>query len=309
MLRHGTVFVAVLVGLSANPAAGNSAFQPATTDPIVVTGTRYPAEEARRIASEFVRAAGVGVDDRPVARWQDPVCINIRGLRDEYGAMVRRRMQRVAEQAGVRFAPAGCTPNIVVNFTFRPLQALRNLQAHRPYFFHDISPAERAAVFADGAAVRWLYSTTMTTFDGREITTGVQVGGPSMLGIDMTAFGTETPVTFGYGASSVSTGVARVLRGATVIVDLGALSGQSLAALGDYVAMVAFAEMRAREAMPAASILNLFSPAPSDGLTLHDRAFLSALYRLPLDRGGRRHRAIMMRELVAAMTDAGTARQ
>jgi hypothetical protein len=309
MLCRRTLLVAVLVGLTANPAAGSTAFQLPATDPIVVTGTRSSPEEARRIASQFVRAAGVGVDDRPVARWQEPVCISIRGLRDEYGAMLRRRMQRVAEETGVRLAPGGCAPNIVVNFTFRPLDALRNLQAHRPYFFHDISPAERAAVFADRVPIRWVYSTTMTTFDGREMTTGAQVAGPTMLGIDVTALGSETPITFGYGASGVSSGVARVLRGATVIVDLGALNGQSMAGLGDYISMVAFAEMRSREAMPADSILNLFSQMPSHSLTLHDRAFLSILYRLPLDRGGRRHRAIMMRELVAAMTDAGTARQ
>ena len=64
--------------------------------------------------------------------------------------------------------------------------------------------------------------------------------------------------------------------------------------------------MRMRDAAPFASVLNLFNGPAVSVLTSSDRAFLTALYRLQLDRRGGRHRAITMRELVAAMTASGT---
>jgi hypothetical protein len=274
---------------------------------IVVTGSRLSPEEAQRVASQFLRAAGVGTDDRPVARWEEPVCISIQGLRDEYAAILRRRMEQVARAVGVRLAPSGCDSNIGIIFTTDPLQSVRNIETRRPGYLRELSGSERERVFRPGAPVRWLYGTTTTTIEGREMTDGAQMANPAVLGVDQRQLGAagSAPMTFGYGASSVSSGVARVLRGVAVVVDLNALDGQTMGALGDYLAMVSFAEMRSREAMPAGSVLNLFTPAPPAGLTHQDRAFLSTLYRLPLDRRGRRHRAIMMRELVAAMTATG----
>lgn len=289
--------------------AANGQPTPPPQESIVVTGNRLAPAEAERVAAQFVRAAGVGIDDRPVARWQEPVCISIQGLQDQYAGILRRRMEQVAGAVGVRLAPSGCEPNIGIIFTAEPLQSLRNIETRRPGYFRELSATDRAALFRAGSPIRWLYGTTTTSIEGREMTDGAQMGIPSVLGVDqrqLAAVG-SAPMTFGYGASSVSTGVARVLRGAAIIVDLGALDGQSMGQLGDYIAMVAFAEMRAREPMPTGSILNLFTPTPPTGLTYQDRAFLTTLYRLQLDRRGRRHRAIMMRELVAAMSEANTA--
>lgn len=310
MARYMKMCFAMLVTLAPAPAVARTALQPPSSDPIVVTGSRLSPEEAQRVASQFVRAAGVGTDDRPVALWEEPVCISIQGLRDEFAAILRRRMQQVATAVGVRLAPSGCDSNVGVIFTTDPLHTVRNIETRRPGYLRELSAGEREQVFRSGVLVRWLYGTTTTTIEGREMTDGAQMANPAFLGVDPRQLGAagSAPMTFGYGARSVSSGVARVLRGVAVVVDLNALEGQTMGALGDYISLVAFAEMRSRDAMPSGSILNLFTSAPPTGLTHQDRAFLSTLYRLPLDRRGRRHRAIMMRELVAAMTATGAVR-
>jgi hypothetical protein len=106
-----------------------------------------------------------------------------------------------------------------------------------------------------------------------------------------------------YGSSIVSTQAARVLTSATVLVDVDRVEGMPLDSVASYAALVAFAEIRATDFAPSGSILGLFE-AESDlrELTELDMAFLSALYRLPLDRNGRRHRGILVRALVAAET-------
>jgi hypothetical protein len=46
------------------------------------------------------------------------------------------------------------------------------------------------------------------------------------------------------------------------------------------------------------------SETPPRELTGQDKAFLLALYRLPLDRQALRHRGLLVREMVAAQTAA-----
>src|SRR5690242_4238760 len=92
-----------------------SAQTPSSDDAIVVTGTRYTREEARRRAALFVDRMGIGAGDRPVARWSDPVCPNVQGLEERLAERVEARMRAVAAAAGIRVAPAGCTTNVAVS--------------------------------------------------------------------------------------------------------------------------------------------------------------------------------------------------
>ncbi len=87
-----------------------------------------------------------------------------------------------------------------------------------------------------------------------------------------------------YNTSLVSTGDVRVLRAATVVVDVTRTDGLPLAAVASYAAMVAFAEIRPGAAPPD-SVLGLFAGGPvRREPSVWDLAFLRALYRLPLDR-------------------------
>jgi hypothetical protein len=102
-----------------------------------------------------------------------------------------------------------------------------------------------------------------------------------------------------YNSSLISTQGARAIIDANVVIDLDRVEGQSLQAVAAYAAFVAFSEVHPREPAPEGSILGMFGPTPgARGLTDWDMAFLRALYQLPLDRQARRHRGLLVRDMV-----------
>lgn len=281
---------------------------PPPDDSIVVTGTRYTRQEARRRAAEFVDRMGIGAGDRPVARWSDPVCPNVRGIDEALANRVEERIRAAAEAAGVPVAPAGCETNIVVHFTADAGPVMRQLAQRAPRYLEDVPPVEREALFTGRAPVRWVYASETRSAHGIRATEG----GATFATIDGgqgggSAFGT-IPTVMNYNSSMVSTQTARMLTGAAIVVDANLATGRLLDSVADYVAFVAFAEVRPNDPAPEDSILTLFRDSGgAQALTGWDNAFLTALYRIPLDRMGRRHRGMLVSELVAAARDAGRA--
>jgi hypothetical protein len=106
-----------------------------------------------------------------------------------------------------------------------------------------------------------------------------------------------------YDSSIISTQVNRAIIDANVVIDLDRVEGRSLQAVAAYAAFVAFSEVRPSEPPPAGSILGMFGAEPdARGLTDWDMAFLRALYNLPLDRQARRHRGMLVRDMVTFQT-------
>lgn len=293
-----------MIGLSLALLLGSA--QNAPADPITVTGTRLTPAEMRRRAVEFVQRTGVANGERPVARWADPVCPHVQGLDDRYAAIVERRMREVASATGVPVAPVGCRANIVVSFTYGAGEFARALAARAPRYLENVSGPARAALFESNAPIRWLYASDTRGLQGDSATQG----GAAYATIDGgegggSAFGT-VPAVANYSSSLISTLTARVLTSATVIVDMRLAEGRPLAAIADYAAFVAFAEIRPADPSPSGSILAMFEDSGHPEFTDWDRAFLAALYRIPLDRMGRRHRGLLVRELVAAASGERT---
>lgn len=291
------------LALAAAQASQPSVPQADPAESIIVTGTRSTPEETRRRAVEFVRGAGVATSQRSVARWEDPVCPRALGLQPTYAGMVEEKLRTIAEAAGIGVAREPCRPNILVSFVADAGATVRAVAARAPRQLEEVPSEARAALLAGPAPVRWWYSTDTRSRDGLPAraapppwTAGNAEGGGSMLPAHM-------PTLQHYESSIVSTQAARVLTAATVVVDVGRVEGMPLDAVAAYAALVAFAEIRTDDFSPAGSILGLFDAesrlrAPTEW----DMAFLRALYRLPLDRTGRRHRGMLVRELVAAET-------
>ncbi|MGE0179309.1 MAG: hypothetical protein AB7O91_05765, partial [Sphingomonas sp.] len=135
-----------------------SAQTPPPDETIIVTGTPYTREEARRRAAEFVDRMGIGAGDRPVARWSDPVCPNVQGIEERLAERVEARLRAAAAAAGIRAAAAGCETNIVVHFTADAGPVLRRLAQRAPRYFEDVPAPERDALYEGRAAVRWVYA-------------------------------------------------------------------------------------------------------------------------------------------------------
>ncbi len=289
----------------------------AADPPIVVTGARLTPQEARARAVAFVRGTGVAAGNRPVARWLDPVCINVIGISARHAEIVKGRLTRIAVAAGVPVARGGCENNVAVIFTENAGEAVREIERRSSRRLSEVTGAARQRLVEGNAPIRWWYSTEPRGHQGGRQSTNA----PSIAQGELTSDGTGTssapsgggsvlpnnvPNLYQYNSSIISTQVARGLTSASVIVDVNTMR-LPLEAVAAYVAMVAFAEIRENDFTSPASIMGMFEEGanPPRALTDWDIAFLRVLYRIPLDREARRHRGILVRDLLAAV-EAGS---
>ncbi|HEY0028258.1 MAG TPA: hypothetical protein VGC35_10330 [Allosphingosinicella sp.] len=299
-------FVAT-AAVAAPPAPGTND----SAEPIVVTGTVLTPDEAERRANEFIRSTGVAKGMKPAARWGEPVCPRVIGLRPDQGQTVLLKMRAVAQEAGISLGREGCDANITVSFTADAGAIVREVQRRSPGRLREVPAEERAALLTGPAPIRWWYSTDVQSRTGgkgqsapapwfkADASEGASEGGTLNL---------PNPggTLHHYNSSIVSTQVERVLLNASILIDAKAVAGVPLDALASYAAMVAFAEIRPSDPAPSGSVLALFdTKRSSQEITEQDMAFLRALYRLQLDRPARYHRGILVKGLVAAQKTGG----
>lgn len=285
--------------------------EPVPSESIVVTGTKMTRDEAQRRAVEFVRGTGVAKGHRSVARWVDPVCPRVIGLAENHAKVVEAKLRSIAEAAEIKVARAPCKTNIAISFTPDAGAVMRTIAAKSPRRLAEVPTGAREALVAGTAPVRWWYSTDTRSrhgMRGRGNPPPGTGGDPDAMGGSSSdsVISSGVPTIMHYDSSMVSTQAIRVLTSATVVVDVSRIEKLPLDAVAAYAAFVAFAEVRAGEALPPGSILGLFE---ADGVAREmsewDLAFLRALYRLPLDREAPYHRGFLVRELVDSTRPEG----
>jgi hypothetical protein len=146
--------------------------------------------------------------------------------------------------------------------------------------------------------VRWWHFTAPESGDGKPFS-------PGPLGLGASANGLPGEITYNNNARASRLDLpSRVgITGAVIVVDIDRIGAVSMAALTDYVALVALSRLRmnARE-RPEGSIMALFDPgAPRfDGLTDQDERFIEAMYGSPATVEGWRQRG----DMAGRMADA-----
>lgn len=266
-------------------------------------------EQIRSRAAEFIRGTGVASGDTPAARWVDPVCPRVLGLSEEGGRAAERIMRGIAEDAGIPLAPASCDSNVVVTFTADAPALMRQINRRSPARLSQVALTARETLMSGTMPVRWWY---LTETRGRDAPTARDTSGTQAVTVPLNAgagagagLAGAAPTVMHYENSLISTLSTRVLTSASVVIDQDSVMGMRLGTLAAYAALVAFAEIRTPDTAPEGSILGAFSSQSGPrALTVQDRAFLRALYRMPLDRQARRHRALLVGEMVEAQTNA-----
>ena len=275
--------------------------------PIVVTGQRPTREEARERAVTFVRQVGIARGDTAAARWADPVCPRVLGIAQPYSGIVETRMREIAVAAGMQVAPAGCQTNVSVSFVGDAAGLMQEIDRRSPTRLQEVPRELRDAMLTGDAPIRWWYLTeTRSRHRMRNAAQSVrtQQGGGGTGGRSQESSPTmEVESLSEYNSSIISTFGARTIIDANVVIDLDRAEGRSLQAVAAYAAFVAFSEVRPSEPPPTGSILGMFGTEQgARGLSDWDMAFLRALYQLPLDRPARRHRGMLVRDMVAFQT-------
>lgn len=312
MKRHPNLrralFGLCLVPLLTAAQTGTRNFRTEPDSPIVVTGQRPTREEAHARAVTFVRQIGVARGDTSAARFIDPVCPRVMGIAEPYAGMVRTRMRAIAQAAGILVGREGCQPNISVSFVGDASALMQEIARRSPTRFNEIPRDEREAMVNGESPVRWWYLTeTRTRYQMRHAPQSIQTAAGGSEGggsSSVTSSSLDVDALSHYDAgSNVSNAVNRAIIDANVVIDLDGVEGRSLQAVAAYAAFVAFSEVRRSDPPPAGSILGMFGAEPqADALTDWDLAFLRALYAIPLDRAARRHRGMLVRDMVDFQT-------
>ena len=180
----------------------------------------------------------------------------------------------------------GCTPNAIIVVTSDPEGMIDKARKRIPTLVSGLDPAILSRIARSHDAVRSIASTYLSSGDSDPAV-------PSSYGL-----AGHNVVTLPQWQSSrlnapTQTHIGRV----TVIVDARQIAGLSYAQLSAYLAMATFAQLDVHSSRPNVdTILSLFprgGTAPDD-LTAFDRAYLRALYTVPLNLPDDQQRLIMI---------------
>jgi hypothetical protein len=204
------------------------------------------------------------------SRWLFPICPTVIGLTPEQNQTVKDRVYQVAELVGAPHSKA-CLANAEIVFTAEP-QAFLDAVANKRYRLLASTPTQAKAAARVRYPVQSWYSTVWMD----------QQGTLSLMPPEDDCDG----YCFFMGS-----GPERIVIGAVIIVvDIDKAQGRKLAALSDYVALMALTQAQAFARCQAApSIANLMAEdcadaMRTDGLTAGDIAWMRRLYHMSDER-------------------------
>lgn len=236
---------------------------------ILVQGDR---EREAEIVTRMARTITVNPPvDKPVARFNEPVCFGAFGIGRAAGSALVDRMAQNAVTAGARVSEPGCTPNILVGFVRDGAGEIRRVRKEQPGIFVSIPRHEIERALKEIGPVKVLTSAETRTDSGEKIDP-------------------EKPTNKLLTGSRIGFPVQRALVAVVVLIDRRSAIGKTTVQLADHATIRGLAATRAEQpARPdtaPATILSLFSDdAGPDELTAFDRAYLRALYSGASDIG------------------------
>jgi len=265
--------------ICAAPFSANA--QTVDSEELVVTGQRV--DEAIRDFVSSLTVAPTGEDQ--IARWDRRVCPGVAGIQSRYGQALIDRLALRAFSVDLDVGEPGCTPNVLIFVTPDSDALARELVDNYPdlvgYFGGQASQTRgRDALEAFATtprAVRWWHVSQTVTRDGQVLgdTNTRPSSGGGFRGAQVVR---NAP------AARVQAATRQDFNRVLIIVDARRAAGLSIDSLGDYVAMVALAQLDpSADTAAHPTILNLFADrqagrtAPTS-LTDWDVSYLTALY-------------------------------
>ncbi len=277
---------------------------PVQAGDIVVTGKAQTPQEERKEIRNYIRKTGIAKGETQAARWIDRVCPKAYGVPASVADQIVSRVRAVAQAASIRVGKPDCEPNIAITFVDDGAAFAKTIQKKSRRHIISMTLRDKAELFASDAPIRWWYGIGQTDRNG-------VAGGDSTPALFGGGEGGTSPIAAIAGSASISRGgspsligttTVRSISTATVVIDVNRAKGTPLDAVIDYAAFVALAEIDPPKTAPQQTILTLFAGG-ADGLTTRDRDFLTALYKIPLNREAYQQRARLTGKLVKAARD------
>lgn len=287
-MLHALLAAALLVSPQSVPAPPETR---AAEDPIRLEDVVVDARRLDEAAEAYVDLVAAPVRRRGLARWKDGVCVGVANLEPALAQALADRVSDVARSLDLRAHEPECHPSVIIVATTDAARFAADFVARRPRLFRvgatgmdRGSAALRDFTSADRAVRWWHVSLPVDSETGLTVVRmpgWVAGSGAAPAGEGFSSVQDYAPRTAVNAPSRLNTQYVDVLKRVFIIVDVDRLNGASVEQLGDYLAMVAMAQVDPEgDTSHFDTILNLFddpATAPA-GLTGWDRAYLAGLY-------------------------------
>lgn len=246
---------------------------PQDPPPVALEDVVVEARRLEELTREFVDEVSAPPRRRGLARWRTGVCVGVTGIRQDIAQALADHVSRVALENGLRPGDPGCSANVLIVFAEDGRALADEMVERRRRVFHlGVGGLDRGNVaLADfresDRPVRWWHVSVPINAE----TGDIAIRMPGDVGPTMVK-----------GEGRVNRGrlVRDELNKVIIVVDGDQVAGVGLPQLGDYLSMVALAQIDPDgDTGGFATILNLFDdPEGSPGLSGWDRAYLDGLY-------------------------------
>ena len=288
-------WLAAAVALAQTAPASSAAAAPAggTTVATVTVQAAAKPKQVEQQTRTFVQgyAAAPNPEVGQIARWHDPVCVQVVGLPGpDQAKLIKARIESVAQAVGLPAAHANCVANVEVAFSETP-QAIMDVVAERRefllgyYHLHDRDRLKKVrhpiqawyvtATRGEGTGTVALAETPFTAFSESRMEV---VDDPRL-----------QPPNGCAGSRIGSNCYKSLLRNVFIVADSRALDGKEVGLVADEMALLALSQPRSLDGCSVLpSVIDAFAKAacsgrdPPNGLTPADAAYLSALYSFDL---------------------------
>lgn len=282
-MRAGAIGLIVMLAL---PAAA----QPPAMESVTVTGTR-----SRQLIDTFVQgfAAPTRMTGK-LARWQDGICPIVVGLKPAFTKFIAQRVRQVAADAGAPVAGTSCKPNIEIVFATTPQALIDNVRKQNEAFLGYADSTEALNALAKVTRpIQAFYLTATVDLRGNVLVDSAKAPPTEITLPDPYHNPPFITVYTKQGAMSVTgTRLGDGLRSGfyhvIVVADPTKLVDYEMGAVGDYIAMMALAQLSSLDTCQALpSIVNMLATGCTrkpDSLTENDAAYLRGLYHMGTGR-------------------------
>jgi hypothetical protein len=273
---------------------------PGTQDPgaTVLDGIVVDAPPTEARAQRFIDRVAAPPTGRRLARWERSLCVSVAGLDAAYARFLIDRVNAVGASVGLEPGRPGCRPHVLIIVTADPDGAAarlidEDLDTFRPTRY---GPTDRGADALDrfsvsDAPVRWWHVSSPVSVLTGELALAT-ADGPAVM---------NAP-----NASRLSANTREALQRAVIIVDANRIRDVSFGALGEYLAVVALAQIQPEADVTGyPSVLNAFAGPRGQCLTQWDQDYLQALYGARGDRIRYRQQASEIAERMAERAKRG----
>jgi beta-lactamase regulating signal transducer with metallopeptidase domain len=305
-----------------SPASGQAIRSASQVAPVTVWGTLSAAmvdEQARNFVQSYATAPNPEIDQ--IGRWHDPVCVQVVGLVPGQAALVKARLESVAQAVGLKSARADCHTNVEIVFTDQPQPMMDLVAGRREYLLGYYHLHDRDRLKKVTRPIQSWYVSSTSSFAGVGAAVNVKGGDYAVLATSLNSAPAskmgiiddpENGAPVGCGDSPPFTSCYESwIENVLIVADSKALEGRDLGLAADYIAMLALSKPRSQDGCSAlASVIDAFakSACPGrdapDGLTPADAAYLTALYAA--DPGVKKafEKADIARRMAAILTKA-----